>query len=133
VIEITGRPFSDNDSWESYESIYDLHAIGLERPRHDLDARIECRVDSMLRSGLVDEARGLETRGLSRTARMALGYRQVLDHPDASLDELRELIVRATKRFARRQESWFRSDPRVAWAGADSSEAVYRGMVRQTG
>ena len=119
VIELSGRPFSANTAWERYESRYDLAVAGLERPREELYARIEGRVDRMLERGLVDEVRRLEGPGLGATARQALGYKQILDAGfDASVDELRDEIVRATKRFARRQLSWFRSDPRVAWFDA---------------
>ena len=122
VIEITGRPFSDNDSWERYESIYDIRIAGLTRDRADLYRRVEERVDAMLAAGLVDEARSLEGT-LSRTARQALGYKQILDDAEASPEGRRDAIVRATKRFARRQESWFRADPRVVWFDAGTSGA----------
>ena len=112
VIEITGRPFSDNVTWESYESVYDLTVIGLTRPRDELDERIARRVDEMLERGLLSEVEELFRRGMSRTARQALGYRQVLEVPR---EWVRDEIVKATRRFARRQESWFRSDPRVEW------------------
>jgi len=115
VIELTGRPFSDNDSWERYDSMYQLRIAGLTRDRADLFRRIEGRVQTMLGEGLVNEARGLA--GMSRTARQALGYRQVFESgPETLYDD----IVRATKRFARRQESWFRADPRVRWFDASS-------------
>jgi len=117
VIELTGRPFSENaDAWETYESVYEVRAAGLARSREELFARIERRVDGMLAAGLVDEVRALEEGGPSRTARQALGYRQVLEAPDRNdVVAMREEIVRATKRFARRQEAWFRADPRIAW------------------
>lgn len=112
VIEITGRPFSENVTWDSYESIYDLTAVGLTRPRDELYQRIGRRVDAMLEAGLVDEVERVAAGGMSRTARQALGYRQVLEVPP---EAMRDEIVKATKRFARRQESWFRADPRVQW------------------
>jgi tRNA dimethylallyltransferase len=120
VIELTGRPFSENaDAWERYESVYEIRAAGLSRSREDLFARIERRVDRMLSAGLVDEA-GVEGRGLSRTARQALGYRQVLEAADRQdVAAIRDQIVKATKRFARRQEAWFRADPRITWFEAD--------------
>ena len=121
VIELTGRPFSENDSWEDYESIYDLKVVGLRRSREQLFERIERRVSDMLRDGLLTEAQRLGAKGASRTARQALGYRQILEAPRrATLKEVSDEIVRATKRFARRQESWFRGDPRVVWIEADS-------------
>ena len=130
VIEITGRKFSDNDSWDRYESIYDLNVVGLTLPRDMLFERIEKRVDLMLERGLVDEARALDARGMSRTARQALGYRQVLEMPNATVGEIRDAIVKATKRFARRQESWFKADPRIEWFDLSEDGASDRVMAR---
>jgi len=124
VIEVTGELFSDNDSFDRYESIYDLAMIGLTRPRSQLYERIEARVARMIDQGLVDEARLLAALGVSRTARQALGYRQILDSPETDPDSLRDEIVRATKRFARRQESWFRADPRAQWFDAADPECA---------
>lgn len=118
VIEITGRPFSDNDAWERYESRYDLRIAGLRRDRDDLYARIEARVDKMLAEGLVEETHGLD---LNRTAKQALGYRQVVESDPTAL---RDDIVRATKRFARRQESWFKADPRIRWFDAAAPDLL---------
>jgi len=119
VIELTGQPFSDNDSFDRYDSIYDLVVVGLSRPRAQLYERIERRVGRMLELGLIEEARTLADLGVGRTARQGLGYRQIHDSPDADQGVLHDEIVRATKRFARRQESWFRADPRVEWFDAD--------------
>jgi tRNA dimethylallyltransferase len=119
VIELTGRPFSENDSWERYDSLYELAVAGLERHRAVLYDRIEWRVSEMLREGLIDEVRRLEQAGMSRPASQALGYRQVLKTGAQTSDvSVRGEIVAATKRFARRQESWFRVDPRVVWFDA---------------
>jgi tRNA dimethylallyltransferase len=118
VIEVTGRPFSEGYAW-SPDSRYELCVAGLSRARADLFARIEARVDRMLSAGLILEARELERHGLGGTARQALGYRQVLDAAgSATIDDIRDAIVRATKKFARRQESWFRADPRIRWFDA---------------
>ncbi len=134
VIVLTGRPFSDNDSWDRYESVYKLAVAGVSRSRPELHERIERRVDDMFRRGLRVEARRLGA--LSRTARQALGYKQILDAPDTPDGLLQKEVVRATKRFARRQESWFRADPRVSWfeAGApdvaDAMVAFFRSALR---
>ena len=125
VIELTGRKFSDNVSWETYESRYDLRVAGLRLPRTELYQRISDRAAAMLGAGLVREALDLGDDGLSRTAGQALGYRQVLDAPIGTPEQtIHEAIVRATKRFARRQESWFKSDPRVRWFDAPSADVV---------
>jgi tRNA dimethylallyltransferase len=93
--------------------------IGLEVPRADLDARIAGRVETMFAAGLVSEVRELAARGLrdGRTASRALGYAQVLRLLDGEWDEAtaREDTVRATRKFARRQASWFGRDGRVRW------------------
>ena len=112
VIEITGGRFSDNVTWDRYESRYDLAVAGLERERPDLHRRIDARVEAMLRNGLVAEAEAVLSRGPGRTARQALGYRQIYEGGDG------DDIARATKRFARRQLAWFKSDPRVLWFDA---------------
>ena len=124
VIEITGRPFSSNDSWDRYESVYDLAVAGLALPRDRLFERIGERVDDMMSRGLVEEALAAERAGMGRTARQALGYRQILDSKEAPETALREEIVKATKRFARRQESWFKADPRIEWVDPSRPDAV---------
>ncbi|MFJ6661921.1 tRNA (adenosine(37)-N6)-dimethylallyltransferase MiaA [Streptomyces sp. NPDC091377] len=117
VIEITGRPFTAN--LPGHDSIYDTVQIGVDVARPELDERITRRVDRMWEAGLVTEVRALEAQGLreGRTASRALGYQQVLAAlaGDCTMEEARAETVRATKRFARRQDSWFRRDPRVHW------------------
>ncbi|WP_455358873.1 tRNA (adenosine(37)-N6)-dimethylallyltransferase MiaA [Streptomyces sp. SYSU K21746] len=127
VIEITGRPFTAN--LPGHDAVYDTVQIGVDVSRPELDERIALRVDRMWEAGLVDEVRALEARGLreGRTASRALGYQQVLAAlaGECTEEEARAETVRATKRFARRQDSWFRRDPRVHWlsgAAADRGE-----------
>lgn len=127
VIEITGKPFTAN--LPGHDSVYDTVQIGVDVARPELDERIATRVDRMWEAGLVDEVRTLEAHGLreGRTAARALGYQQVLAAlaGECTEDEARAETVRATKRFARRQDSWFRRDPRVHWlsgAVADRGE-----------
>ncbi|MGY3204456.1 tRNA (adenosine(37)-N6)-dimethylallyltransferase MiaA [Streptomyces sp. TE5632] len=127
VIEITGLPFTAN--LPGHDSVYDTLQIGVDVARPELDERIADRVDRMWEAGLVDEVRALEAQGLreGRTASRALGYQQVLAAlaGGCTLEEARSETVRATKRFARRQDSWFRRDPRVHWlsgAAADLRE-----------
>ena len=135
VIQLTGRPFSENDAWDRYESRYDLRVAGLQRPPEVLHERIEDRVREMLERGLVDETRTLAERGLGSTASQALGYRQVLEAQDASDQELQRDISKATKRFARRQRSWFRADPRIQWfdAGRETLVADLEALYRVAG
>ncbi|MDQ0310862.1 tRNA dimethylallyltransferase [Kitasatospora herbaricolor] len=120
VIEITGLPFTAN--LPSNTAVYDVVQIGVAVPRPELDERIALRVDRMWQAGLLDEVRALEKVGLreGRTAARALGYQQVLEHfaGGCSEEEARAETVRATKRFARRQESWFRrASASTGWPG----------------
>jgi tRNA dimethylallyltransferase len=117
VIELSGRPFSA--TLPEYRSVRPTVQLGLDIPRAEIDVRIEARVRQMWQAGLVDEVRGLIDVGLrqGRTASRALGYAQVLRFVDGEWTEeqAEEETVIATRRFARRQESWFRRDPRVRW------------------
>ncbi|MER0483085.1 tRNA (adenosine(37)-N6)-dimethylallyltransferase MiaA [Streptomyces sp. Edi2] len=132
VIEITGRPFTAN--LPGHEAVYDTLQIGVDVERPELDERIARRVDRMWEAGLVDEVRRLEGQGLraGRTASRALGYQQVLAQlaGECTEQEARDETVRATKRFARRQDSWFRRDPRVHWlSGAAEHRAELPGQA----
>lgn len=126
VIELTGRPFSA--TMPSYEAVYHSVQIGLLVPRPVLDERIALRVERMWEAGLVAEVRALAERGLAsgRTASRALGYAQVLRYLSGEWSEERakEETIKATRRFARRQESWFRRDPRVRWVPFDAPDLV---------
>ncbi|WP_030704559.1 MULTISPECIES: tRNA (adenosine(37)-N6)-dimethylallyltransferase MiaA [unclassified Streptomyces] len=119
VIEITGKPFTANLPGE--KPVYEAVQIGVDVDRPELDDRIARRVDRMWEAGLVDEVRALEGSGLREglTASRALGYQQVLAAlaGECTEDDARAETVRATKRFARRQDSWFRRDTRVLWLG----------------
>jgi tRNA dimethylallyltransferase len=126
VIEITGRPFTAN--LPGHEAVYETVQLGVDVARSELDERIAARVDRMWEAGLVAEVRALEAAGLrtGRTASRALGYQQVLATlaGECTEEEARSETVRATKRFARRQDSWFRRDPRVHWlSGADTDRS----------
>jgi tRNA dimethylallyltransferase len=126
VIELSGRPFSA--TMPGYDPGVRAIQIGLAVDRAELDRRIDIRVDRMWAAGFEAEVRDLAGRGLrdGKTASRALGYQQMLRHLDGdwSLEQAREETARATRRFARRQESWFRRDPRVTWLapGADLLE-----------
>jgi tRNA dimethylallyltransferase len=97
--------------------------LGLPFDPAEADRRIAERFDRFMRDGLLDEVRTLAARprGLSRTARQALGYRELLAHVEegAPLDECVDAAVRRTRTFARRQWAWFRRDPRIQWLDAD--------------
>ena len=124
VIRITGRPFSSFGTGlqEFGPPVFPVRIAGAWLPRAALAARIERRFAQMRDAGLVDEVRALAEAGaLSRTARQAIGYREVLAHlegEEPSLDAALEAAVVRTRQFARRQRMWFRRDPRIRWFGA---------------
>ncbi|OLT27452.1 tRNA (adenosine(37)-N6)-dimethylallyltransferase MiaA [Nocardiopsis sp. CNR-923] len=131
VVELTGQPFTA--TLPDHTPYYPCAQVGLTAPREELDARIDARVDRMWERGLLDEVRRLDAMGLreGRTASRALGYAQAIGQLDGDLteEEARESTARATRRFARRQESWFRRDPRVRWLPYDSTDLVERALA----
>jgi tRNA dimethylallyltransferase len=127
VVQLTGRPFSA--TLPRYDSVFPSVQVGIELPRPELDRRVTERVHRMWEAGLVSEVRGLVAVGLreGRTASRALGYAQVLRFLDGTRTEEQAVAetVLATRRFVRRQESWFRRDPRITWlAGSDPDLAA---------
>ena len=132
VIDLTGKPYASALPAREY-AFGDVTQIGLDVPRDVLDERIRIRVDRMWGAGLVDEVRALSKLGLveGRTARRALGYAQVLDFLDGkcSEDEARQATVNKTRKFARRQDRWFRQDPRIHWLRYDADDLLDRAVA----
>ena len=132
VVEITGRPYRANLPEHDY-AYDDVVQVGLDVPREVLDERIRLRVDRMWAAKLVDEVRRLESLGLrdGRTASRALGYAQVLRHlaGECTEDEAREDTVRGTRKFARRQDTWFKRDPRIGWLPYDAPDLLDRALA----
>ncbi|MGH3355877.1 MAG: tRNA (adenosine(37)-N6)-dimethylallyltransferase MiaA [Nocardioidaceae bacterium] len=131
VLALTGRPFAA--TLPDFTYFYDdVRQVGVDVPRAVLDERIRMRVERMWAAGFVDEVRRLDADGLreGRTASRALGYAQVLRFLDGELDEVqaREATVTATRRFARRQDSWFRKDPRITWVDLDAPDLTQRAL-----
>jgi tRNA dimethylallyltransferase len=136
VVELTGRPFAASTPaigaprWDSV-------VVGIDWQTGLLDERLRMRTDAMFDQGLVDEVRALLARGLREgvTAARGLGYAQVIaaldaGGDDATMQEAREATFAGTRRYVRRQRSWFRRDHRIGWldggAGADNAAEVLR-------
>jgi len=119
VIEITGKPFTANLPREESIRYPDARQFGLVMNRDDLSDRIDLRVNAMFDKGLVAEVQKLVADGLlqGRTAQRALGYAQVISYlnGEISLDAAIEETKRATRQYARRQETWFSRDTRITW------------------
>jgi tRNA dimethylallyltransferase len=137
IVMLTGEPFAaqlpEVDSWQS------VLEIGLRIDREQLLPRLEKRVHGMWEEGLVEEVQGLIPKGLreSKTARVAIGYAQALGQIDGLFTKEQAIAatVQLTQRYARRQVSWFKRDPRIKWLDgleADLLEQAFA-IVRDSG
>jgi tRNA dimethylallyltransferase len=124
VIELTGAPFTA--ALPSPMPYYKSVQIGVDRDTDALDQRIVDRVELMWSAGLLDEVRSLDGIREGRTASRALGYQQALAQIDGTLTEAeaKNDTVRGTRRFVRRQRTWFRRDPRITWLDGTSPTLV---------
>jgi tRNA dimethylallyltransferase len=124
VIELTGQPFTA--SLPAPTPHYASVQIGVDLQAGELDERIARRVDLMWAAGLLDEVRGLDGIRDGRTASRALGYQQALAQLDGVMSEAeaKDDTVRGTRRFVRRQRSWFRRDPAIVWLDGASDTLV---------
>jgi tRNA dimethylallyltransferase len=140
ALEVTmgsGRPFSSFGPGLEVYPPSRFHIIGIELPFPALAARIEGRYRRQIAAGFVAEARRLlvDPRGVSRTAGQALGYKELFGHLTGacSLDEAVAVAVRRTRRFARRQRSWFGRDPRIRWLRADDPGELVEPLAAELG
>ena len=127
ALEVTvgsGRPFSSYGPGLNQYPPRDIAQFGLSLPRSEVDRRIEQRYNQQIEAGFLAEVEALAARRppLSRTASQALGYKELLAHlnGEVSLDEAVALAITRTRQFARRQERWFRRDPRITWLDAEA-------------
>lgn len=127
VYHLTGKPFSDERRGKKKESFYKLCLIGLTMDRAMLYKRIEERIDLMIEQGLVDEVKQLLAQGytLEHTAMQAIGYKEIIRYlqGEYDLDRAIYLLKRDTRRFAKRQLSWFRKMEHIYWL--DVSDAAH--------
>ncbi|MGH9069712.1 MAG: tRNA (adenosine(37)-N6)-dimethylallyltransferase MiaA [Acidimicrobiales bacterium] len=131
ALEVTlgaGRPFSSFGPGLAAYGPTPVRLVGIRLSRASRAARIEARVQTQMAAGWLDEVRELAAlpEGLSRTARQALGYRELLRHVEGGepLDEAIAATVRRTRRFAKRQEAWFGRDPRIVWVDSEGGDEV---------
>jgi len=136
VILTTGKKFSEQRGQS--ESPYDLITIGLTRPRPELYARIDVRIESMFENGLLDEVEGLLAKGYSSDlpTMSAIGYRECVSviEGQLSIEQAKVKMRRATRIFVRRQSNWFKeSDPNIHWLYAGEKNVVDKiiAIIRQ--
>jgi tRNA dimethylallyltransferase len=125
VIELTGEPYTSSLPRQDSTRYPDAIQIGLAMEREHLGERINTRVDRMWVQGFVDEVENLIDQGLleGSTAQKAIGYSQIIamKHGLTTEDEAKEETKRATRQYARRQETWFSRDTRITWLSAHST------------
>lgn len=126
VYEQTGRTQTEHHAAQTRESPYRLCLIGLAMERHKLYARIGERVDAMIRQGLVEEVKRLLACGFddTMTAMQGLGYKEIAAHlrGELTLEEAADVLKRNTRRFAKRQLSWFRRMADIHWVDVTDSQ-----------
>jgi tRNA dimethylallyltransferase len=130
VYELTGLPFSSfQKAWKLKKSFYNSIFIGIEMNREVLYGRINDRVDKMFEKGLVGEVEGLIDKGYGdcRSIKQAVGYKEVLKYirGDLTLDNCIEEIKKNTRRLAKKQMTWFKSENKINWIRADNYDNIF--------
>ena len=118
----TGRTMTELKSMtKGLKDRYEIKIFGLTRPREDIYAAIDARVDRMFEEGLLDEVKRLKKRRLSKTARAVLGFKETAGYlrGEYGLEAAKALMKMNTRRFAKRQLTWFRADGRIVWFDTD--------------
>ena len=126
----TGEPYSSFRRRHTIERSFQSVMIALERPREELYTRIDMRMDAMLQAGLLDEVRSLlPHRQLA--ALQTVGYQEIFPYLDGvyGYEEMVRLLKRNSRRYAKRQLTWFRNQGNYTWVGPEDKEAVLRCMV----
>ena len=129
VTEITGEKYSENSNFRKYSEKYDFIIIGLEMNRELLYNRINLRVDEMIKDGLIEEVKSLYNNGYNKSyqSMQAIGYKEIIDFLEGNISksEAIRLIKRNTRRFAKRQITWFNPDDRIKWFDMSDYEINY--------
>jgi tRNA dimethylallyltransferase len=128
ITRLTGRPMADFAAPAAPRSAFRFAVIGLERKREELSARIEERVGAMMAAGLADEVAALRRAGYAGDApgMQAIGYREFFESEGGGLDLVAEAIKRDTKRYAKRQMTFFRGLPGIEWMSPDAEALASR-------
>ncbi len=128
VCYVTGKTFTQVGMEARREPVYNAKIFGIDTERTVLYERINSRVEVMLEQGLLDEARGFFESGLSRTttAMQAIGYKELFDYFEGrcSLEAAVEKIKMESRRYAKRQLTWFRRNERIDWVRLDDTGKI---------
>ena len=132
IYHSTGRTMSDlKRDTKGLAEVYEIKIFGLTKPREDIYSNIDLRVDRMFKEGVLAKVKKLKKKRLSKTAKAVLGLKEISEYLDGKrdLDTAKYLIKRNTRRFAKRQLTWFRADKRIKWfdlSKVDEDEVVAR-------
>lgn len=132
----TGRTMTEiKNQTKGLKDEYDIKIFGLTRPREDIYSNINLRIEGMFKAGLLKEVQRLTKKVLSKTARGVLGFKEISGYLNGEYEikEAKEIFKRNTRRFAKRQLTWFRADDRIEWfdLGRLSAEAIVRGIIKR--
>ena len=140
IYETSGRAKSEQTDEQRREGPYHVLVYGLSLPREQMYARINARVDEMVRNGLIDEVKGLLARGIEPRpeggAMQAIGYKEIVSalRGEMTLEKAVDLIKQGSRRYAKRQWTWFRHDKRTKWfdwTAYDSEDALIDALLHQ--
>jgi tRNA dimethylallyltransferase len=126
ICHSTGRTMTElKNGTKGIADKYRIKIFGLTAPREEIYSNINARVEKMFASGVVNEVKKLSGKSLSKTAKAVLGFKEILGYlkNEYSLDEAKELMKRNTRRYAKRQLTWFRADKRIRWINLSSLRA----------
>ncbi len=126
VCRLTGKTFTQVNLESRREPVYDALILGIDADRETLYERINKRVDKMMDDGLLEEVRSLKDMGIGRdtTAMQAIGYKEILEFLEGAvtIDEAVEKIKMESRRYAKRQMTWFRRNDKIQWVRADAPD-----------
>lgn len=126
IYKVTGKTKTQVDRESIKEVKYDYKVFGLNWDRQELYERIDKRVDIMLDMGLLDEVKYVNEKGISSTALQGLGYKEIIEYfnGESTLEEAIEKIKQETRRYAKRQMTWFKKDKNIIWLDAKDKDYV---------
>ncbi len=129
VFYLTGKPIHQHHNSQDKNSKFNFYQIGLNWNREVLYTRIEERIDKMIEDGLVDEVMGILSDGYDKNLNSlnTVGYKEIISYLEKEITLIRaiELIKRNTRRYAKRQLTWFRADERINWFNVSSLSDIY--------
>ncbi|MFO7887950.1 MAG: tRNA (adenosine(37)-N6)-dimethylallyltransferase MiaA [Eubacteriales bacterium] len=135
VLEVTGEKYSQNSNFRKYSEKYNFIIIGLEMNRELLYNRINLRVEHMIEEGLINEVEELYNEGYDNSyqSMQAIGYKEIIDYIEGNTtkEEAIRLIKRNTRRFAKRQITWFKPDNRIKWFDMTNYKENYQNILKK--